>query len=45
MNWIAHAFSLGLSSGLAYSTATVAVPPELETKSFTIPSVDQSIEL
>jgi hypothetical protein len=45
MNWKAHAFSLGVLSGLAYSTATLAVPPQLETKSLTIPSVEPGIEL
>ena len=45
MNWMAHAVTLGLLSGLAYSTPTLAAPPQLETKSFTIPSVDPGIEL
>jgi pimeloyl-ACP methyl ester carboxylesterase len=44
MNWTARAFGLGLLSGLAYSTATLATP-QLETKSFTIPSGDPGIEL
>jgi len=45
MNWTAYAFSLGLLSGLPYSTPALAAPPQLETKSFTIPSVDPGIEL
>ena len=45
MNWTACAFGLGLLASLAYSTPAPAAPPQLETKSFTIPSVDPGIEL
>src|ERR1700678_260966 len=45
MNWKAHALSFALLSGLVYSTATLAAAAQLETKSFTIPSVDPGIEL
>ncbi|HYA72286.1 MAG TPA: alpha/beta fold hydrolase [Roseiarcus sp.] len=45
MNRIALAFGLGLLSSIAFSTMASAAPPQLETKSFTIPSVDPGIEL
>jgi pimeloyl-ACP methyl ester carboxylesterase len=45
MSWTAHAFTLGLLSSLAYSTPSLAAAAQLETRSFTIPSVDPGIEL
>ena len=45
MSWTTYAFTLGLLSSLAYSTPTLAAPPQLETRNFTIPSVDPGIEL
>ena len=44
MSWTAHAFTLGLLSSLAYSVPSLAAA-QLETRSFTIPSVDPGIEL
>ncbi len=38
-------FGLGLFSSIAFSTQALAAPPQLETKSFTIPSVDSGVEL
>ncbi|MFZ0210463.1 MAG: alpha/beta fold hydrolase, partial [Roseiarcus sp.] len=45
MSWTAHAFTIGLLSSLAYSTPSLAAAAQLETRSFTIPSVDPGIEL
>jgi len=45
MSWTTYAFTFGLLSSLAYSTPALAAPPQLETRSFTIPSVDPGIEL
>jgi pimeloyl-ACP methyl ester carboxylesterase len=43
--WTARVFGLALLASVAYSTPSPAAPPQLETKSFTIPSVDPGVEL
>jgi hypothetical protein len=45
MNRSAIAFVLVLLSNIAFPAMASAAPPELETRSFTIPSVDPGIEL
>jgi pimeloyl-ACP methyl ester carboxylesterase len=45
MNRTAIVFGLSMLSSIASSILALAAPPELETKSFVIPSVDPGIEL
>jgi pimeloyl-ACP methyl ester carboxylesterase len=45
MDRTARAFGLGMLASIASSTPTPAAPPQLETKSLTIPSVDPGVEL